>query len=222
MCNSRLSGHATPNSSPSSPSYPSSSSASSLSPSSSSCQNLSSFRCLICLDDKPLSERCDALSCPHHVCATCLGAQWTHAIRHNSVAFPKCAVPDCHAYGSDAAVSSVVSPVTASRMRQLRGLKPARAADGRRMYCVAEGCYEQLPPPPLPSQHELEDENFTPNHVTTCPACGVAACMRCGTRSHPGKECTTPLVCRRQKRLYHSYAVGRVTACPRYVPPFTM
>lgn len=188
--------------------------------------HLGSFHCPICLDDCPATEESAVLRCNHHVCRDCLQRLWTHNILSDSEPFPRCPMPYCPAYASEASLSALVSPHVAKRMRQLRGLKPARAADGRRMYCISEGCYEQLPPPPPveppPQEHrnsreqgEENDEEQDENLISTCPECTQSVCTRCGCAQHSGKPCAVPLICRRQRRMYNTYAVGRIMSCPR-------
>lgn len=144
-------------------------------------------------------------------------------------------MPGCPLYASEDAVARLVAPVTAQRMRQLRALKPVRAADGRRMYCVAERCYEQLPPPPPPQQQEqgdggAADEDGEPprasaegaegedepaeSPVSFCPECGQGACLKCGGAAHAGRTCGKPDEPERHMKMYAEYAVGRVAACP--------
>lgn len=124
-------------------------------------------------------------------------------------------MPGCEAYASDAAVAQVVSDKAVRRMRQLRGLKPSRAADGRRMWCIVPGCHEPLPPPlPKAPRDEEQGDDVEQRSDSMCAACGQRVCMRCGGAGHDG-PCTAPLPCGRQKRLYNAYAVGRIMACPR-------
>lgn len=200
------------------------------------------LRCLVCLDDCNPKALSDALSCAHPVCSDCLAQTWTHNIITDSDPFPRCPIPGCLVYASDRAVARLVSLATTRRMRQLRSLKPVRSADGRRMFCITDGCCEQLPPPPplhapavssRPPPGEgssagsttgdagrtgaVDDVDTGPveNMVSACPECGQGACLRCGCAEHPGRACVTPLVCERQRKMYNDYAVGRVTACPR-------
>lgn len=173
-------------------------------------------RCLICLEDYPPASFAGILRCAHPVCEPCLISLWEHAVTVDSEPFPRCPMPGCGSYASDATCASLLSPKTLRRLRQLRGLRPARAADGRRMYCDAPGCFEQLPPPPPPAPGADANEPEAPDaNTSTCPACGATQCARCGGRGHPGTKCPVPLVCERQARMYRAYAVGRVSACPR-------
>ncbi len=145
----------------------------------------------------------------------------------NSEPFPRCPEPGCPLYASDAAVSALVEPRTLQRMRQLRNLKPVRAADGRRLFCPAQNCHEPLPPPPpLPApitpptlEHGARDVQETENGdkvlVSTCPDCGQRVCMQCGGPEHPMRSCAIPSVSPEERRLYNEYAVGRIGACPR-------
>lgn len=178
------------------------------------------FPCIICLEDCDVAAMANVLLCAHPVCTDCLGTMWSRNIDKSSEPFPRCPMPGCDAYASDAAVASIVSQQTLRRMRHLRSIKPARTADGRRMFCIAEGCLEQLPPPPprLGNEGGGGGEVGTDGHddfVSTCPECRQGVCMRCGCAEHARSGCVKPLTSERQDRLYHSYVVGRVSECPR-------
>lgn len=159
--------------------------------------------CPICLDDVPTTAVVGVARCAHRTCRPCLSRFWSEAILDRSVPFPRCVAPGCGAYASDADVAGVVGDVATRRLRHLRSLRPHRAADGRRLHCAADGCWEALPPPPPGAA----------DPVSACPRCGAATCGRCGAGWHPGRGCGRPLVCARQERLYAAWAVGRVGVC---------
>lgn len=178
------------------------------------------FTCIICLEDCEVAALANVLRCAHPVCTDCLRTMWSRNIDKSSEPFPRCPMPGCDAYASDAAVASIVSHQMLRKMRHLRSLKPARTADGRRMFCIADGCLEQMPPPPP----RLEGEGGggggagTGGHedfASTCPECMQGICLRCGCAEHAGSGCIKPLTSDRQDFLYHAYAVGRVSECPR-------
>lgn len=176
----------------------------------------SHFRCPICLEDCSLRQSARALRCSHPTCSACLRRAWTYSITARSEPFPRCPIPGCAAYASDASAAALLSAATTKQMRKLRHLKPTRAADGRRMFCVADGCFEQLPPPPPPPLGRGAAEGGSGDSaVATCPECGQGTCLRCGCPEHKGAVCVKPLACGRQRRMYDAYAVGRIGACPR-------
>lgn len=170
------------------------------------------FRCLICLEDLPPEAASNALKCSHLVCTDCLRSYWTHCVENDSEPFPKCTLRSCSAHAPYRALSALLPHQVMRRIRQLQALRPARAVDGRAMFCVAPRCLEPLPPPP-PLGSVDDDENDT--LVTTCPECGQRACLRCGAATHSGIACAQPLASERETRLYEHYAVGRLAACPR-------
>lgn len=177
----------------------------------------SSFRCLICNIRCPAAQHRKLLRCTHTVCTMCTQAQRTNAIMNEQEGFPRYVIPGCDTYTSDAAISAVVTPQVARRMRQLQGQNPERAADGRRIWCITPECYEPLPPTQSPALSGRDGEtyiDYAKSTRSTCPECGQGSRMRCGIESHEGM-CTTPLPCGRQRLIYNECAVGRVMACPR-------
>ncbi|KAK1865264.1 hypothetical protein I4F81_007797 [Pyropia yezoensis] len=161
------------------------------------------IRCPVCLDDVPTALAAGVARCAHRTCRPCLARFWSEAILERSTPFPRCVAPGCGAYASDADVAGVVGEAATRRLRHLRSLRPHRAADGRRLHCAVDGCWEALPPPPPGAA----------DPVSACPRCGAATCGRCGAGGHPGRGCGRPLVCARQERLYAAWAVGRVGVC---------
>lgn len=106
--------------------------------------------CLICFESLSLADRA-AQRCSHHVCKPCFTQYLIVSIMDKCEPFPRCAQLNCFAAASDALVRAHVDEKTAARMNYLRVFYPARAADGRRMWCVRPGCYEPLAPPtPVP------------------------------------------------------------------------
>jgi len=159
--------------------------------------------CPICFDDVPAADMVGVARCSHRTCRPCLSRFWSEAILERATPFPRCVAVGCGAYASDADVAGVTGGDATRRLRHLRSIRPHRAADGRRLHCAADGCWEALPPPP-PGAAEP---------VSECPRCGAATCGRCGAGAHPGRGCGRPLTCARQERLYAAWAVGRVGVC---------
>ena len=104
--------------------------------------------CPICFDDVPAADMVGVARCSHRTCRPCLSRFWSQAILERATPFPRCVAVGCGAYASDADVAGVTGGDAARRLRHLRSLRPHRAADGRRLHCAADGCWEALPPPP--------------------------------------------------------------------------
>lgn len=110
------------------------------------------YMCPICLDeDLPPDTHTRLGLCGHGACRNCMSTYYTRAILVDGIPFPRCVSPGCDRVAAEADVAAVVAPRTAARMRFLRGRHPGRGVDGSGLWCPAEGCWEVLPPPPLPT-----------------------------------------------------------------------
>lgn len=119
--------------------------------------------CGICFDEIENGQRA-MQRCAHNYCSSCFAHYLQVCVEDRCDPYPRCPTPKCHAVASEALVGAHVSVKLTARMRYLRGLRPGRADDGRRMWCVARGCFEPLAPPPEeparqgPQEREVADE----------------------------------------------------------------
>lgn len=163
------------------------------------------FECFICLEDLQLDEASNALHCAHAACEDCLRKHWTYGVENDSVPFARCAFPSCNEYAPYRELEKLLSPRVMRRVRHLQSLYPSRTKDGRAMFCVAAGCFEQLPPAGETDDHV---------QVSTCPECQMRACLQCESAAHDGLPCPQALRSDHETRLYMEYAEGRLGLCP--------
>lgn len=119
------------------------------------------IECIVCLDTLPRTSRAN-LRCSHDVCKDCFGKYASITIEGCN-GFPRCPQHKCEVVATDELIAQCVAPEVAGRMRKLRGLYPARAKDGRRMWCVAEGCCEPLAPPLIDVPNNNNNNNANGN-----------------------------------------------------------
>lgn len=103
-------------------------------------------KCIVCFEAIAPSNRATQ-RCEHHVCSPCFAQYLTVSIVENCHPFPRCPQVACTQVASTSLVRAHVDEKTLARMNYLRVLHPTRASDGRRLWCVREGCYEPLAPP---------------------------------------------------------------------------
>ena len=168
--------------------------------------------CIICYDTLARSARVEQ-KCSHDVCAACFAQHLRATINDDCNGFPRCPHSDCVVAASDTLISRYADEQTTARMRYLRGVRPTRREDGRRMWCVVPGCYEPLPPPVVGQNDRSRHPNSDDAHplTTECPKCAARLCMRCGAAEH-SHPCRIP-ESGRALELYQQHTVTRVTEC---------
>lgn len=180
--------------------------------------------CPICLEEFDHAEGSQdglmSLQCGHNLCRTCLANYLAYHIENEGEAFPTCHLAFCKRVTLNRILKDVLGVRVFSRLLRLQSERQARSVHGVPLFCSTESCTEARQPflPLDLTDNEVAAESSTP--VVSCAGCDVRVCVQCGKEAHEDEMCimnspTTPRNTDFVDRLYATYAVGCVGACPR-------
>jgi len=183
------------------------------------------LNCPICFEafDSIAGNGVVSLQCGHILCGTCLSNYLIHRILVEEDAFPTCYLSYCNVVTPNRILKNTLDGDVFDQVLRLQNGRQARSLDGIPLFCSTLSCSEAYQPllPLDMTDPETEIRHLAP--VVSCAGCESLICIECSQKAHEHKLCTNNSTVNVQaeknsdyyQRLYATYAVGRIGACPR-------